>query len=83
MTTKKQNYYYRIEKQDWTPTEFKHYVFDQQFHENYENPKNPKLFTFEELFTFIDLPEEKREKFQKTYNRLVKTNWIYWVFQTS
>jgi hypothetical protein len=82
MTTKiKRQHYSQVSGQEWDTTHFKYYVLDQQMHENKVNPKNPKLFTFDQLFTFVDLPAEKAEKFQKTYNNLVKNNWVYWNFQ--
>lgn len=82
MTTKiKRQHYDEIGTQDWDTTHFKNYVLDQQMYENKVNPVKPRLFTFDELFTFVDLQEDKRQKFEKTYNNLVKNNWVYWVFQ--
>jgi len=80
MTTKTKRQHWS-EAYDWDTTHFKHYVESQQSHENSKNWEKPELYSFEKLFAFANLPEEKREKFQKTYNRLLKTSWVYWKFQ--
>lgn len=75
MTTKRQHY---SEACDWDTTHFKQYVLAQQLHEKKVNPFNHKLLSFEALFNFANLAEEKKAKFQKVYNNLVKNNWVFW-----